>query len=82
MHEDPSEVLSSEALTDIQTQEWSRALDVLPLDPDERAQSLAFIDYFRTYLMFALTFVMSTGVRGDGADPHYLSRNDSSLPYS
>jgi len=82
MHEDPSEVLSSEGLADIQTQEWSRALDVLPLDPDERAQSLAFIDYFRTYLMFALTFVMSTGVRGDHADPHYLSRNDSSLPYS
>ncbi len=82
MHEDSSEEISMEVLADLQTSEWSRAMDVLPLDPDERAKSLAFIDYFRTYLMFAFTFVMSTGVRGDGADPHYLNRPDSSLPYN
>lgn len=62
------------------TDEWNRAMSALPTDEVERERSLAVIAYLRNYLFFAFAYMWSTGLRGDGSDPHYLNRSNSSLP--
>lgn len=74
------EVVRAAPKVDVTTDEWDQAMESLPTDEHQRSQSLAFIEFIRNYFFFALSFMMTTGLRADAGDPHYLNRSNSSLP--
>lgn len=59
---------------DAGTSEWGRVMDSLPDDPEERRKSLEFMIWLRQSMIFLMTYMMSSGYRGDSSDPHFLNR--------